>query len=166
VFQFVGALAITVSGLGHPYISIFLRQKIRFRSAKTLPQMDKRLKSLKILKLPSNANHSEIKSKYLQQVMLNHPDKGGSKEKFMEIKKAYETLNTVTHLTTEYPGQSGYDETRKDTKESYKFKSKIIGFSLTVTVLFIINFQFQSQSKRHTRIQQQIGSKIASKRIS
>lgn len=104
--------------------------------------------------------------------MTNHPDKkGGNKEKFMEIKKAYEILSQSDSLSEEkvaedaYQSSSRHDFHKATTKESSKFKSQMIGFTLAVTLLFIINHQFQSQSKRTMRMQQQIGSQIASKRI-
>ena len=43
-----------------------------------------------ILSLPYFSELDEIKMKYKKLVKLNHPDKGGERENFERIKKAYE----------------------------------------------------------------------------
>ncbi len=45
-----------------------------------------------ILSLPFFSELDEIKMKYKKLVKLNHPDKGGERENFEKIKKAYEYL--------------------------------------------------------------------------
>jgi DnaJ homolog subfamily A member 2 len=47
----------------------------------------------KILGVDSNASESEIKKAYRTLALKNHPDKGGSEEKFKEITEAYEVLS-------------------------------------------------------------------------
>jgi len=45
-----------------------------------------------ILNIPRNSSEEEIKRAYKKLARENHPDKGGSKEKFQEINRAYEML--------------------------------------------------------------------------
>ena len=47
----------------------------------------------KILCVKNNANKQEIKRAYRKLAIKNHPDKGGSDEKFKEISEAYEILS-------------------------------------------------------------------------
>lgn len=45
------------------------------------------------LEINENATQAEIKKAYRRLALKHHPDKGGSEEKFKEIKKAYEVLS-------------------------------------------------------------------------
>jgi len=45
------------------------------------------------LGIEKNATKNEIKSSYRSLVKQHHPDKGGQKERFLAIQKAWETLN-------------------------------------------------------------------------
>ena len=45
--------------------------------------------NLSILGLTSSATKSQVKQAYHNKVLLYHPDKGGSSEKFIEVHKAY-----------------------------------------------------------------------------
>lgn len=45
-----------------------------------------------VLGLSSDASHEEIKAAYRRMAMKHHPDRGGSQDKFQEIKVAYEQL--------------------------------------------------------------------------
>jgi curved DNA-binding protein CbpA len=45
------------------------------------------------LELSRNCTFEEIKQQYRTLAQINHPDKGGSEEKFIRIKEAYETLS-------------------------------------------------------------------------
>ncbi len=48
--------------------------------------------ALNVLGLTSECQWLDIQSEYRRQVALHHPDKGGEKAKFIEIREAYETL--------------------------------------------------------------------------
>ena len=45
-----------------------------------------------IFSLPNFSDFSEIKSRYKQLIKQSHPDKGGDREIFQRIKKAYDHL--------------------------------------------------------------------------
>jgi DnaJ family protein A protein 2 len=45
-----------------------------------------------LLEISKEASNSDIKKAYRKKVLKEHPDKGGSAEKFADIQKAYETL--------------------------------------------------------------------------
>jgi curved DNA-binding protein CbpA len=45
-----------------------------------------------IFSLPNFSDFSEIKSRYKQLIKQSHPDKGGDREIFQRIKKAYDQL--------------------------------------------------------------------------
>jgi DnaJ family protein A protein 2 len=47
----------------------------------------------KILGVSKDASESEIKKAFHKLALLNHPDKGGDKDKFQKINTAYETLS-------------------------------------------------------------------------
>jgi DnaJ-class molecular chaperone len=49
-----------------------------------------------ILGVSKSATQEEIKKAYRKLALIHHPDKGGSAEKFKEIKKAYEILSDPT----------------------------------------------------------------------
>ena len=49
-------------------------------------------KFYEVLGVQKTATQDEIKKAYLQLVKKHHPDRGGNKEKFNEIKEAYQTL--------------------------------------------------------------------------
>ena len=46
-----------------------------------------------ILKIDKNASEKEISKAYKRLAVINHPDKGGSEEKFKEISEAYSILS-------------------------------------------------------------------------
>ena len=46
-----------------------------------------------ILNIPTDANNDQIKFAYRKLVRIHHPDKGGTKEVFQQIRKAYEILS-------------------------------------------------------------------------
>jgi len=54
--------------------------------------MDKQAEALECLGLDTGASWQEIQTIYRQQVGQHHPDKGGEKIRFMEIRRAYELL--------------------------------------------------------------------------
>ncbi len=47
----------------------------------------------KILGVKKNDSSDVIKKSYIKLVKLNHPDKGGSREKIQEINEAYQVLS-------------------------------------------------------------------------
>jgi len=48
-----------------------------------------------VLGLKSGATMAEIKKAHRKLALQNHPDKGGSDDKFREIQEAFETLQKV-----------------------------------------------------------------------
>ena len=48
--------------------------------------------ALQLLELSIGVTLEEVKSAYRRKAMLHHPDKGGRKEDFIEIKRAYDHL--------------------------------------------------------------------------
>eukprot|EP00890_Picochlorum_soloecismus_P002346 jgi/Picsp_1/3111/NSC_05952-R1_chaperone protein len=46
-----------------------------------------------ILGIPEKATHKDIRKAYLKKIVSEHPDKGGSKENFERVQKAYSTLS-------------------------------------------------------------------------
>jgi DnaJ family protein A protein 2 len=65
-----------------------------------------------ILGISKGADSSEIKKAYKKLVMTEHPDKGGSEERFKEIQGAYEILSddqkkSYYDQTGELPGENG-----------------------------------------------------------
>jgi len=55
--------------------------------------IDKVDKALITLGLDQNVDWFDIRKAYQKKIIINHPDKGGSAEHFIEIRKAYEILN-------------------------------------------------------------------------
>merc|ERR1712178_350226 len=50
-------------------------------------------KYYKILGVEKNADENDIKKAYKKKALKEHPDRGGSEEKFKEISRAYEVLS-------------------------------------------------------------------------
>ena len=46
-----------------------------------------------LLGIDQNANDAQIKKAYRKKCLKEHPDKGGDKEKFLDIQKAHNTLS-------------------------------------------------------------------------
>jgi curved DNA-binding protein CbpA len=54
-----------------------------------------------IFSLPNFSPFEDIKLKYKQLIRISHPDKGGDREDFQKIKKAYDYLKEP-NLKSEY----------------------------------------------------------------
>ncbi len=54
--------------------------------------VDEQTLALRTLKLKANANHHDIALSYRKLASRHHPDKGGDKEAFVNIRQAYELL--------------------------------------------------------------------------
>lgn len=52
-----------------------------------------RIKALRVLGLAEDASRNDIKLAYRKLATLHHPDKGGDKQAFVELRDAYELLN-------------------------------------------------------------------------
>jgi len=63
---------------------------LRFeKNSKKQTKIDKRLDSLHVLGLESNASWKNIQQTYRQLVIMCHPDKGGNSLQFIKIREAY-----------------------------------------------------------------------------
>eukprot|EP01023_Acetabularia_acetabulum_P060656 TRINITY_DN7291_c0_g1_i3.p1 TRINITY_DN7291_c0_g1~~TRINITY_DN7291_c0_g1_i3.p1 ORF type:complete len:114 (+),score=25.66 TRINITY_DN7291_c0_g1_i3:35-376(+) len=58
----------------------------------TSPQKSDNTKYYKVLGVSQNASPEDLRKAHRNQVLKNHPDKGGDNQKFQEIKEAYEVL--------------------------------------------------------------------------
>lgn len=58
-------------------------------------QYHQQLPSLKTLELDEKASWQDIQQSYRRLVNIHHPDKGGERQRFMEIRAAYESLQAV-----------------------------------------------------------------------
>lgn len=67
-----------------------------------------------ILGISKDASKDEIKKNFRKLAMENHPDKGGSKEKFQEIQEAYEVLGNEDK-------KREYDECRSPGMSKFEF---------------------------------------------
>ena len=56
-----------------------------------------------VLGLKSDASMAEIKKAHRKLALQNHPDKGGSDDKFREIQEAFETLQKVHGAKSKRP---------------------------------------------------------------
>ncbi len=52
----------------------------------------KKSKSYEILEIEKDASKEEIKKAFREKVLKAHPDRGGSKEEFVQLREAYECL--------------------------------------------------------------------------
>ena len=48
---------------------------------------------IELLGVDNKANDAQIKKAYRKKCLKEHPDKGGDKEKFLDIQKAHNTLS-------------------------------------------------------------------------
>ncbi len=58
-------------------------------------QYHQQLPSLMTLELDEKASWQDIQQSYRRLVNIHHPDKGGERQRFMEIRAAYESLQAV-----------------------------------------------------------------------
>lgn len=88
----------------------------------------------KILNIPIDANNDEIKFAYRKLVRIHHPDKGGAKEVFQQIQKAYEILSNPEKrkiydqnlkFTQEEMTQNSFEDEKEEIYED-EYKNKII----------------------------------------
>ena len=87
------------------------------------------LSSLNVLGLDSSATNSTIKAAYHKKVLQYHPDKGGSAEKFIEIKKAYEYIKYyISHQ------KKSKKETHIIKMEETKIKTKNITYKIEISL--------------------------------
>ncbi|MDP2652010.1 MAG: DnaJ domain-containing protein [bacterium] len=56
-------------------------------------------KAREILGVSKNDSANEIKKAYHRAASIHHPDKGGSANRFMKVKEAYDTLKTTSETT-------------------------------------------------------------------
>lgn len=54
--------------------------------------LDEQTMALRTLKLRADASHGEITRSYRELIARHHPDKGGDKDTFIDIRQAYELL--------------------------------------------------------------------------
>jgi len=68
-------------------------------------------KYYKILGVEKNADENDIKKAYKKKALKEHPDRGGSEEKFKEISRAYEVLSDPqTKRLYDTHGEEGLEE--------------------------------------------------------
>jgi len=68
--------------------------------------MDERTQCLEILGLPEGADWQQIQQQYRRLARRNHPDKGGSSVRFIEIREAFETLRRIFHPSNRPDGRA------------------------------------------------------------
>lgn len=85
-----------------------------------------------VLGIEHGASDEEVKKAYRKQSMKHHPDKGGKKEDFEEINKAYETLSDPRK-------KKFYDELG----EIYEinFDAQLLPFMTKVVITHLINIE-------------------------
>lgn len=83
------------------------------------------MKLYEILNVPKNVDQKTLKKQYTKLVIKNHPDKGGTAEKFEQIKQAYDILSKPEYRKI-------YDETGIDREEEIeRFINKKVRYSKT-----------------------------------
>jgi len=69
----------------------------------------------KILGVERDATYAAIKKAYRKLAQVNHPDRGGDKEKFQAIQKAYHVLSDI-ESRTRYDATGQYDQMAEKTE--------------------------------------------------
>ena len=78
------------------------------------------------LNISKDCNQNEIKKAYRKLAMIEHPDKGGSPEKFKEINEAYSILSDPQK-------RRAYDCGQLDNNGNLSVNGSISGSSITAT---------------------------------
>jgi len=81
------------------------------------------------LELPRNCTFEEIKQQYRTLAQINHPDKGGSEEKFIRIKEAYETLSDPVKRSHYDSTGDYYEDTSIDNEIKNRLANMISHFT-------------------------------------
>lgn len=110
----------------------------------------------RILGLPMDSNHQNVKKAYKRLALSNHPDRGGDAERFQEISNAYNQIINPSQ-TTHSPDFSEHQYFNSHPHFQFVFNSNLRNFTSnanTHTHIFTHSASFKPKVKisSHTSI--------------